>query len=497
MSESHSLPPANLLFILSDQHNRRGVGCYGGDGITPNLDRLAAAGARFSAAYTNCPLCVPARASLATGRYVHDIGYWDNAHPYDGRVPSWGHHLGRHGLTCDSIGKLHFRGGDDNGFAQEIEPLHVVDGVGDLLGCLRSDPPARDVRAGVLEAGCGDSSYLAYDVRNADHAVEWLRAHAGDRRPWALFVGFVCPHPPYIGPPRHFDRYDPGAIRAMPQEGPADRPDHPALAELRGLLNLSEPLSAERLSIYRRAYLAACTHLDEQIGRVLAALDDCRLRDRTRIIYTSDHGESMGARGLAGKLTMYDESAAVPLIMAGPGVPAGRTVATPVSLVDCFPTVLRATGCPLPEEPLPAAQLPAAQLPGDDLLALAAAGDRDRTVFGEHHAVGFRRAVYLLRDARYKYVHYVGARPQLFDLTADPGEVDDLAGRPEHAATVRGFERRLRAIVDPDQADARARADQRRKVADFGGREAVIARGTFANSPTPDEAPKWERQAAG
>ena len=195
----------------------------------------------------------------------------------------------------------------------------------------------------------------------------------------------------------------------------------------------------------------------------------------------------MGARGLSGKLTMYDESAAVPLVMAGPDVPAGRTVATPVSLVDCFPTVLRATGCPFPDE----------SLPGEDLLALAAAGDRDRTVFGENHAVGFRRAVYLLRDRHYKYVHYVGMRPQLFDLVADPDEVEDLAGRPEHAETVRGFERRLRAIVDPEEADARARADQRRRVADAGGREAVIARGTFANSPTPDEAPKWERPAAG
>ena len=492
MPESHSVPPANLLFILSDQHNLRGTGCYGGDGITPNLDRLAAAGTRFAAAYTNCPLCVPARASLATGRYVHEIGYWDNAHAYDGRVPSWGHHLARHGLTCDSIGKLHFRGGDDNGFAREIEPLHVVDGEGDLLGCLREDPPVRNARAGVLAAGAGDSTYLAYDVRNADNAIDWLRAHSGDRRPWVLFVGFVCPHPPYVGPPRHFERYDPGAVRPMPQEERADWPDHPAVTGVREVLNLSEPLSAEQLSIYRRAYLAACTHLDEQIGRVLAALDDCRLRDRTRVVYTSDHGESMGARGLTGKLTMYDESAAVPLIMAGPDVPAGRTVATPVSLVDCFPTVLNATGCPLADE-----WLPEETLPGEDLLTLAAAGDRDRTVFAEHHAVGFRRAVYLLRDSRYKYVHYVGMRPQLFDLAADPDEVQDLAARPEHAETVRGFERRLRAIVDPEEADARAHADQLRKVADAGGREAVIARGTFANSPTPDEAPKWERPAAG
>ena len=206
MSEYHSFQPANLLFILSDQHNRIGTGCYGGDGITPNLDQLAARGTRFSSAYTNCPLCVPARASLATGRYVHEIGYWDNAHGYDGRVPSWGHHLSRHGLTCDSIGKLHFRGGDNNGFAREIEPLHVVDGEGDLLGCLRSDPPIRNARAGALSAGAGDSSYLAYDVRNADNAVAWLHAQARGRRPCVLFLGAGCPRPPYVGPLQHFER---------------------------------------------------------------------------------------------------------------------------------------------------------------------------------------------------------------------------------------------------------------------------------------------------
>ena len=117
-------------------------------------------------------------------------------------------------------------------------------------------------------------------------------------------------------------------------------------------------------------------------------------------------------------------------------------------------------------------------------------------VFAEHHAIGFCHAVYLLRDHRYKYIHYVGMQPQLFDMIADPDEIDNLANRPEYADTVRTCERRLRLVVDPEVVDARAHADQRRKVSGAGGRKAVITRGTFANSPTPDEAPKWERATA-
>ena len=140
------MSPQNLIFILSDQHNRNITGVYGDPIIqTPNLDRLSERGTTFSNAYTNCPICVPARASLATGRYVHQIRYWDNAFPYDGRIESWGHRLKQQNYQVDSIGKLHFRGShDDNGFCQEIDPLYVVDGLGDVLGCIRNDPPTRD-----------------------------------------------------------------------------------------------------------------------------------------------------------------------------------------------------------------------------------------------------------------------------------------------------------------------------------------------------------------
>ena len=475
--------PTNLLFILSDQHTRSGLGCYGGPGITPHLDALARRGTRFDAAYTNCPICVPERASLATGRYVHEIGFWDNGIPYDGSVPSWGHHLRGAGFTVDSIGKLHFRSSaDDNGFSNEIEPLHVVDGIGDLLSCVRDDPPRRNARRGVLAAGPGDSTYLAYDERNAAHAIEWLRGHAGATEPWVLFLSFVCPHPPYIGPRAWYRRYRDGATPLPPQWQPQQWPRHPAIAHFRHFFHEDEPFTEAELRNLGAAYYAACSHLDAQIGRVLGALAGLGLTDDTRVMYTSDHGESLGARGLTGKFTLYDESAAVPLILAGPDVPAGCSVATPASLVDCYPTVVSAVG-----------GTPAAGLPGADLWQVAGAAPHSRTVFSEYHAIGSASASYMLRDARHKYVYYVDGPPQLFDLQADPDERHDLAAAPdrEAVALLARFEAELRALLDPEAVDRRAKADQAALVAAHGGRAAVLARGTFANSPTPDEKPAW------
>src|SRR3954467_14195298 len=177
------MKPKNLLFILSDEHNREALGCYGHAMVkTPHLDALAARGTRFTAAYTNCPICVPARASLATGRYVHQIGYWDNAFPYEGRVKGWGHRLMAAGHRVEAIGKLHYRSaGDDDGFSRKLLPLNVVDGIGDVVGlgsgCGRGS--MRDeirvgggLGEGVPKAGPGESTYLRYDEEIAEKASE-------------------------------------------------------------------------------------------------------------------------------------------------------------------------------------------------------------------------------------------------------------------------------------------------------------------------------------
>ncbi len=481
------MQPTNLLFILSDQHNRNMAGCYGHPVVqTPHLDRLAARGTRFTAAYTNCPICVPARAALATGRYVHQTGHWDNAFPYAGTPPSWGHRLREQGFRVDSIGKLHFSTPqDDHGFMQEIDPLHVVDGVGDILGCIRDNPPFRDKTKGIREAGPGDSTYLQYDARNTEHAMQWLDQHGTTDQPWVLFLSFVCPHPPYIAPPALYDLYPPEDIPLPPQWHPRDWPDHPALDYFRRFFGISAGFDEATIRRVSAAYYGVCTYLDQQIGRVLDRLETLGLVDTTRIIYTSDHGESLGARGLFGKFTMYEEAAGIPFLMAGPDVPAGRVCRTPLSLVDCFPTVLEAVGA------VPASV--DADLPGESLWAIAQAPDRDRTIFSEYHAVGSRNAIFMLRDARYKYVHYMGDPPQLFDLEHDPQELSDLASSPAHQPILRRFEQQLRAMLDPEAVNDRAKADQRARIAMFGGETAVRARGAFDNSPVPGEAPAFRK----
>ena len=453
---------------------------------TPNLDRLAADGTRFTSAYTNCPICVPARASLATGRYVHQVGNWDNAFPYHGEVPSWGHRLRAAGHQVDSIGKLHFRSAeDDNGFSREIDPLHVVDGQGDVLSCLREDAPVRDKRPGIETAGPGDSTYLQYDASNADRARQWIDEHAGDDKPWMLFLSFVCPHPPYIAPPEDFARYPIEDVVLPSQWRQADWPRHPAWEECRRSLNHQEQFDETIIRKMIAAYWGTCTYLDRQIGRVLDALDRSGTRDSTRIIYTSDHGESAGARGLFGKHTMYEESAAVPLLMAGPDVPTDRVVTTPVSLVDCFPTVTQGLGVE--------SEAADGDLPGRSLWEIASEADSDRTVLSEYHAVGSRNATYMLRGARYKYLYHVGARPQLFDLSADPEEREDLASSPGHEKLISQFEQQLRTSLDPEEIDTRARKSQREKVEASGGKEAVMRRGTFDNSPVPGETPAFQK----
>ncbi len=480
------MKPTNLLFILSDEHTRDILGCYGHPMVkTPNLDALAARGTLFSNAYTNCPICVPARASLATGRYVHQIGFWDNGIAYDGSVPSWGHRLKENGHGVDSIGKLHFKSAEnDNGFVEEHEPLHVVDGVGDILGCIRENPPFRKKRFGILEAGPGDSTYLQYDALNADKACEWLQEHVNDEKPWCLFLSFACPHPPYISPRRLFEDYPLEAVPLPAQWHPDDWPMHPALDHFRRYFDFAEPFTEEQIRQLTASYLATCTFLDEQIGRVLGQMESIGLNERTRVIYSTDHGENLGARGLFGKFTMYDESAAVPFIIAGPDVPIGERCETPVSLVDCYPSVLEAVGVEAGNNE--------GSLPGRSLWQTAKEENQDRTVFSEYHAVGSRYAYYMLRDRKYKYIYYVEEEPQLFNLLEDPEEVNDLAGREDYRPVLDRFERELRSILDPEATDRRAKEAQRATVEAYGGEDAMRKRGAFDNSPVPGESPKFK-----
>jgi len=479
--------PRNLLFILSDEHQRDIAGCYGDRiAITPNIDALAARGARFTSAYTPCPICVPARAALATGRWVHQIGAWDNAAPYHGAPPSWHHRLRRNGHRVVSIGKLHFRStADDNGFSEEILPLHVLDGQGDLIGMLREPPAERGSMPALAEsAGPGHSTYNDYDLAIASAACRWIaQASRGGDKPWVLFVSFVRPHFPLTAPPEFYRLYPPERMPMPRLYDETGRPRHPAVTALKSVMNYDDFFADEQA--VRRAvasYYALVSFLDHNIGKVLAAVEAAGLSASTRVIYTSDHGDNLGSRGLWGKSVMYEESAAIPMIAAGAGVTPGAIVDTPVSLVDCYRTVLEAVGCPASQDDPP---------PSCSLWEIAAGARPDRSVLSEYHAVASVTGTFMIRHGRWKYIHHVGYRPELFDLAGDPGETTDLAQRPEMAAVLADCAAALLRICDPAAVSAEAFADQRRRIAEHGGRDAIIARGDYGYTPAPGEKPAF------
>ena len=366
--------------------------------------------------------------------------------------------------------------------------MHVSEGVGDLFSLIRDRTIPRPQLGGLLaKAGPGDSSYTRYDQAIASEAVGFLRRETGhEAGPWALFVSFASPHHPLIAPPEYLAWY-PESAAIFPKDYALDaRPTHPVLQELRRGLGIDSELDDQTVRRAVVAYYALCSFMDAQVGRVLDALDERGLADDTVVLYTSDHGDTVGEHGLWWKHTMYEGSAGIPMILAGPGVPEGAVVSTNASHVDCYPTMLDAAGvAPASDDH---------DLPGRSLRVMAqAAKKQSRVVFGEYHAIGSITGYFMIRDDRYKYVEYVGYEPQLFDLEADPDERRDLADDPRHADIREQCRRDLRSVCDPVAVSRDAMDAQARLLADHGGADAVLE-GGFKIPFTPVPRVEAERE---
>ena len=317
----------------------------------------------------------------------------------------------------------------------------------------------------------------------ADLACDWLAGDvaADDTKPWCLYVSFLSPHYPLTVPEPFFSLYDPADMPdpKLDPEGGYER--HPWV----DVVALRQPhangLTPEKSRAAMAAYLGLCSFIDHQIGRVLDSLDAAGLTENTRIVYTSDHGENAGARGLWGKSVMYEESTGIPMMIAGPDVAAGKVNETPVSLVDLYPTITQATGV--------AATAEEGDLPGRSLFEIAAArSDPERIAFSQYHASASPTGGFMLRKGKYKFNYYVEYPPELFDLDADPEEENDIAGDPAYADICNDYEALLRQIVDPEAADRQAKDDQNAIVEFHGGREKVLTdkMGTQAYTPAPE-----------
>ncbi len=471
---------SNVLVICSDQHWRDAAGCYGHPLVlTPNIDALARRGTVFDVAYSAAPICVSARAAMQTGRWVHQLGTWSSAEPYDGSFRGWGHRLQEEGRRVESIGKLHFRSSeDDNGFTQEIIPVHILNGTGFTSSMVRDGLESYASNADfALDIGRGESRYTRYDRKVTELACSWLGDVApGTDQPWTLFCSFVAPHHPIVAPDTFHDLYDRRQIDLPRLRAPGERPDHPVLDVCQTIWDYDRHFrDDDHVVEARHAYYGYVSFLDDNVGRVLTALEASGEADNTLVIYVSDHGEMLGNHGMWAKMNMYEESSAVPLIAAGPGMPSGQRCASPASHIDLQPTILKAHGLD-----------GAGGLDGVALQDLAAGGHHDRAVLSEYHERGAVTGMFMMRWRNWKYVAYPGFAPQLFDMADDPVESADLGRHPSHDATRAACEERLGAIVDCEAVNRRCFADQARKIAELGGREAAMEDGGHAYTPMPD-----------
>ncbi len=471
---------ANLLVIMSDEHQARAMGCAGHPFVqTPNLDALAERGLRFADAYTPSPICVPARAAFAAGQPVHVTRLWDNAMPYTGAPRGWGHVLQDGGIPVESIGKLHYRHDEDPaGFDAEHIAMQVADGVGMVWASIRKEDERLKMPSRMLGdyIGPGTSNYTEYDQAVVARTAGWLhdRGASGDTRPWCLYVGLVAPHFPFIVPQEYLDLYPNDSLPAVklhPKDGHARHPwveKQNAMADSESAFRNPE----ERLTAMA-AYYGLCTWMDHNVGRILEALYATGYGEDTTVIYTSDHGDNVGSRGLWGKSNLYQESVAVPLIMAGPGIEPG-VCHTAVSLLDVSATIpahfglaFASAGRPLPE-------------------IAAGPPEPDRPILSEYHAVGAVSGAFMLKMGRWKLNYYVGFPPELYDLEVDPEELVDLASKPDYAKVLAKMEGALRGILDPEVVDAQAFADQADMIARYGGREKAVKLGAPAATPPPE-----------
>jgi choline-sulfatase len=324
--------------------------------------------------------------------------------------------------------------------------------------------------------GPGESSYTQYDRAVTQRAVEWIRNAGSQDRSFVLYIGLVAPHFPFVVPDEFYKLYPTNQLPEPKLHPSTGYELHPWVKEYCDFMGSERQFADndERLRAFA-AYYGLCSWLDHNVGQIVNAIRDSGLEDSTHVIYTSDHGDNLGARGIWGKSTLYEESVKVPMIMTGPGLEPS-VCDTPVDLLDLFPTILQAAGLnPSPEM---------AGRPGRSLLEIARSGPNlERPILSEYHAAGSNSAGFMLRKGRWKYHCYVGFRPELFDLYSDPEELHDLAQDPNYAAVLRELHEALHAICDPEQVDRLAKGDQAALIEHYGGPDAAHSLGSSTSTP--------------
>ncbi len=448
-SSERDVRPVNVLILKSDEHNPRIASTDGHPFIrTPNLERLAARGVVFESAYCPSPLCVPSRSSFISGRPVHQIQTYNNSLVLERpNYPSYGAILDAAGVHSVHVGKVDaYRPPNELGFTEMFGTDYR--GVGDTMIsreplALRTDGLERARDVGVAE------NPFRGDDRRMEDALAFLRRSADLGRPWTMEVNLIAPHFPHRVTEELWELYADHAD--LPEYDVTAPPaQHPYAADLRRHFG-TDAFTEELIRQHRRAYYGRVTYVDAQLGRLLDALEATGQRDRTVVVYTSDHGEMLGMFGMWWKSSLYEDSVRVPLVVAGPGFPRGARVRTPVSHWDLRATIFAAVGVPYPDG-----------LPGQPLQSLSRERRRDdRAVFAEYHGHGTRGSSFMVREGRWKLLYHAKAPHQLFDLDADPYELHDLASaRPDVVGrlTQRLYDEFCDPVVEQDRAERFIRA---------------------------------------
>jgi choline-sulfatase len=465
----------NILLLMADQLAAAHLPAYGNTVVqAPHLDALARDGVVFESAYCASPLCAPSRFAMLSGRRPSAIGAYDNAAELPAGTPTIAHVLRAAGYETTLAGKMHFVGPDQlHGFEERLTTDVYPSGFdwtpdwtlpeGERLEWYHNTTSllAASAREAALQTD--------YDDEVCFRAVQKIRdlSLRTDGAPFFLTVSFTNPHDPWEIRQRYWDLYDEGEIE-LPAVGPIphDQAD-PHSLRLREMIGIDRrPLSEGEIRHARHGYYAAVSYLDERVGEVLAALAATGLDERTLVVFTADHGELLGERGLWYKMSFLEGSSRVPLIVRGPHL-ASRRVHAPVSQLDLAPTLAELAG----------AAADGAEFEGTSLAA-ALTGDSSgpAEALGEYLAEGVRSPAVMIRRERHKYIRCEGDPDLLYDLASDPLELRDLAGDPAAAELVAAFRSETDERWDLPELQSRVLESQR-------ARQLVaraLARGAYA-----------------
>lgn len=452
-----SAKPKNVLFIIADDLTATALSCYGHEVChTPNIDRLAAQGTRFTRAYCQGTYCGPSRASLLSGYYPHAIkmlGY-GSPRPAIGERATWPQHFknaGYHTARVSKIFHMGVPGGIEKGTDGADDPVSWTErynspgpewrapGDGETLennADGRKPGPVGGNTFVVVEADGNDLVHS--DGKTAAKAVELLRTKRD--QPFFLAVGFVRPHAPFVAPRKDFRDFLPYRKMVLPPKKEDDWDDIPkAGINYKTSRNMKMDLRRQKKAV--GGYYASVVFMDRMVGKVLDALEAEGLADETIVIFTSDHGYHLGEHDFWAKVSLHEESAAVPLIIKVPGKKAAVCHSL-VELLDLYPTVAKLCGLAVPD-----------RLQGKDLTPVF----DDPSYEARQAAFSVNGKGFLLRKEDWAYLQYgkEGNRgEELFDMRADPGQFTNLAGQPAHADTLARFralmKAKLKAVRDND-----------------------------------------------